>query len=292
MNLEQFEEKKRRERMIVAIVLSLFMVISMLVITANVIVAPQNNSNLSPNIALSVPNPSTNGVNYVGEQCFQGQSPQDHTEINGAVMAYQAGNFMFYYQYSAVNAQNGANMESGNALSAHNTVFQSLSNAGTAQWVSIHNPWFSWSGWIYSNYGQFQYPVPYHIQDNGQTGTQTCTISVTAGLSYGGVQASASASSSVTNNVYQSCDKLVHSYPQNVQWQSELNVGGQTVNVFETEVLIPFESGYHQHIDYTVIGNTTWNKQVSNWYGWGTHAQLTLSIYQISGSWITVPVSS
>lgn len=278
-NLERIEEIEKRKRMLIAICLSLVMAISMLVVTADVLVVAKSNNNSTSNV-LSSSGPSVCGATYVAEHCYSGQSSDYRIEINGEIMAYKDGNFMLYYQCGAVNAMHGATLAQGGAWGNANTIFQSLHNAGymapSAITIFGHTYHFLWP----TNYGQFQSIVPSHLQENSQSGSVTCSISISAGFTLDGATASVKASASITNYLYQSSEQLVQKLPQNVEWSTELNVQGQTSDTFQTMAMIPFNSGYKQFIGYTTMGNITYptNDPFFPYFP---------ETFEVSGTWIT-----
>ncbi len=274
-----------------------FMMVFTFLFTGMTIVNTQNNVNLGTdhynfldqskiaNTGGTYPVSSNNTI-YVGEHCYSGLSPNNHTEIYGRIVAYQANNFRFYAECNVLFAQNNSNLESGGADSSNNTLYQSIYSSGylpSGTNLSLGHP-IPASGFV--DYGFMHLTAPYILLENHTEGTITCNQSIESVTSSSEENASSLASISVANNVTYSNINIIHGYPQNVQWGLFEDVGGHTIVSFNTVIAIKILPGHIQSISYSAIGNTTYNKQVPNWYGRGTHSQIQLSTYELYGTYI------
>ncbi len=191
-------------------------------------------------------------------------------------------NLLFYVLDSKVNALNGANINSNNAVGASNTIYSSIYCPRYEVPVNLWGHRFNWP----VPYGDLQDEHPSGCYQSGVQAQVTVSASVTVGASGGGISGSATVGVSYTYDLYDFCMEEKHGLTNNDQWQFESHVGGKSYARFVTATAVNYKPGYQQAIDYSSIGNTTYIKSSPGW-AWTTNYCTAGSSLQLTSSYCT-----
>ncbi|MHB1439781.1 MAG: hypothetical protein ACYCSO_03040 [Cuniculiplasma sp.] len=202
----------------------------------------------------------TYSVQQVASCVYQGTSASGHTNVIQYFNEYynKTYHLLFYILDSKVNAQNGANINSNNALSAKSTIYNSISCPSYLSPLNYRGHEY----YVPVSYGHLQYESPSGMTQRCQSAQVTVSASVSAGTGVAG-----KIGISYTYDLYDFCMQENHGYINNDQWQFESHVGGKTYARFVTATTVSFNPGYRQSIDFSSIGNTTYEKASSGWFG-------------------------
>ena len=224
------------------------------------------------------------GVKRLPTKYISQTSPNGLAEVTQYFWVYYNSTCdkLFYILDSKVNAYNGANINSNNAVGASNTIYNSIycPEYVVPEGSSAHH--LKWS----VPYGYLQDENPGSFYQSGLQAQVTVSSSVTVVGSGNGISGSTTVGVSYTYDLYDFCMEEKHGFINNDQWQFESHLGGQTYMRFVTVTMVNYKPGHQQAIDYSSIGNTTYIKSSPGRF-WTTNYCTVGSSLQLTSAYCT-----